>query len=379
MTTAVLDKLRAQRDEARDLAVAMAEGEDFDPANEDFAELQSRAESLDARVETLVAALEKRESARKLDARVIGAVESRSGGSGESETRPASFGEQFVRSEQFSEYPGRGHMARVDLGAGFLETRAPLLTSGFDLPATRRDVPWTPVRTPIQDAITIVPVTTNSVDVVTYALTNAAAAVAEGQAKPESGLAETVTNVGLDTIAHWLQMSRQLMEDSGAVSSRVDNALRRGVLLKLESEAAAAVAGGTYGSVVNADLLTAIRMAMGELEDTGYNPTDVYLNPADYAALDVAIADVRADGRSPDVQQTYWGLNVISSSAITAGTSLVADSRVAFEAYRRTGVSVYITDSHASTFVSNIFTLLGEARQTTVVVDPNAVRETAAA
>ena len=106
-------------------------------------------------------------------------------------------------------------------------------------------------------------------------------------------------------------------------------------------------------------------------------PTAVLLNPADYAALDIAVFNANATG--PTVGQTFWGLDVISSSAKAAGGAIVGDFRSAIHHYYRSAISLYITDSHADTFLSNVFTLLAERRSKTVVVRPQALVETKAA
>lgn len=370
-----LDRLVAERDEARDAAIAMAEADDFDPKNPDFLDLQSRAEALDLRIDALATALEARANARTVGSQVSRGVQRRSASSDDA---IESFGEQFVGSEQFRNYPSRGTMQALQL-EGFLETRAALGTGDFQTMAgpTTRFKDDRPVRTPALDSVTRIPVTTNSIDVVQIVMTeNNADVVAEGTAKPESTFVEVVTPFVLDTIAHWTQMTRQLIEDSGAVRAAVERKLRRGVLLKANAEAAAAIAGGTYSTVVNADLMAAIRLAVGELQDAGLSPDTVYLNPADWAALDIAS---QGDGSSGTLRSQYWNLDVVPLSAQAAGSALVADAGEAFENYYRSGVSTYITDSHASTFTSNIFTLLAEGRGKTVVADASAVRETAAA
>jgi hypothetical protein len=43
--------------------------------------------------------------------------------------------------------------------------------------------------------------------------------------------------------------------------------------------------------------------------------------------------------------------------------------------YTRSAVALYITDSHADTFLSNVFTLLAERRSKTVLVRPLALCE----
>lgn len=377
MPTNTLDRLRSERDEARDLAIAMAEGDDFDPRNKDFTELQNRAEALDGRVDTLTKAMEARESAKRLDARIVGSVETR-----QAATTEVSFGEMFTRSEQFQHYPGRGIMSAVELP--LLETRAPLTIATFpgSIQPVIRTRPDRPLRTPVTDAITVIPVSQNGIEVVqilmTGAPTGAAAKVAEGSAKPETVFTETVTPISLDTVAHWSQLTRQLIEDAPAVRATVERKLVSGITAKLESEAATVISAGTYPAAVNTDLLTAVRIGIGSLQDSGYNPDALFLNPADWASLDVSVQGKRTDGATGVLQQTYWGLTVVPLSALAAGKAIVADGSQAFEVYRRSGVNTYITDSHASSFISNVFTILAEARQKTVISDANAVRKTSA-
>ena len=57
----------------------------------------------------------------------------------------------------------------------------------------------------------------------------------------------------------------------------------------------------------------------------------------------------------------------------------MGDFRSAVQHYFRSQISLYITDSHADTFLSNVFTLLAEQRSKTVVVRPAALVEAASA
>jgi HK97 family phage major capsid protein len=200
-----------------------------------------------------------------------------------------------------------------------------------------------------------------------------AGVVAEGEAKPEATLTATVTPYSLETIAHWVQATRQLLEDSAAVRSFIESSLRRGVLDKIEATIAAAIGAATLPTATGADLISAIRVGVADVEDAGYTPNAIVLNPQDYAALDIAVMGGTLLG--PTVRPSYWGLPVVASSAQTAGTALVGDFTAGVQLLQRTGVSLYISDSHASTFTSNIFTLLAEARVKAIVGQPSAVVE----
>jgi hypothetical protein len=63
MATAVLDRLREERDEVRDAAIALAEADNFNPESESFRELERRSADLDGQIEHLAGLLQARQAA----------------------------------------------------------------------------------------------------------------------------------------------------------------------------------------------------------------------------------------------------------------------------------------------------------------------------
>lgn len=375
MTTAVIRKFQTERDEVIAQAEAIMERDDFDPKDEAYMALKERAEYLNTTLGSLQEFGQQKAAADALDAALAQGhqptLESRSGVNSEL-TSP---GEFFVRSAEWQQHAAGGFLGRSRPVAvdGMLKTRAAHTTSDFWMIDTVRERPEPAARTPILDSLSIIPVTTNQVDVVTYQWQFGADVVAEGAPKPESTLAQAVTSYTLDTIAHYVDVSRQLLADSAAVARKVDEGLRRGVLKKLESEAAGAVSGGTYANVTSTgEMLAGVREAVGNLQDLGYSPDTLYLAPADWAALDVAVQGQQTQGATGVLQRSYWGLTVVPLAGLA--TPIVADAREAFESYRRSAVQVFTTDSDGSKFLSNIITLLGEARQKTIVVNAEAAQ-----
>jgi len=102
-------------------------------------------------------------------------------------------------------------------------------------------------------------------------------------------------------------------------------------------------------------------------------PSAVILNPADWAELDIEVFTNNHSG--PVVGQRFWGLTPIAANSQPVGTATVGDMSAGVQRYARTGVNLYITDSHAETFLSNVFTLLAEARARTIVTRPQALVE----
>lgn len=387
---AVLDDLMSERDEARNAAIALAEAEDFEPTNPTFMDLQQRAEQLDARIDAMVTVYDRRDAAQQLDGRLARATQQRQQTSDNATRqleRPNSWGAAFIRSEEWTSYRGRGQSAQFELELdGGVQTRAlptgiaELVAAGLKPQTYTADLTQPPAPTPLLDNITQIQVSGNAIEYVSWRKTaGGAAIVAEKAIKPSAEWAPTVTPSTLDNVAVYTQLTRQLIEDYAAVRSMIDGELRRDVAREVEENAVAALnaAAPQIPDVEGADLLSAIRIGMGTVQAAGYTPSAVLLNPADWAELDVAIMGGTLGG--PNTNQTFWGLRPIPSITQPVGGALVGDFRSAVHHYYRSAIALYVTDSHADTFLYNVFTLLAEQRSKTAVVRPQALADCSAA
>ena len=378
----VLEQLRAERDKARDAAIALAESEEFDPKADAYVALESRALQLDTQLEKLVTLYGQQESADALFGRVSRTTQIAE--ARENLASPMSWGETFTRSDVWTTYPGRGTSSRLQLDSD-PQTRAlptglaDLIAAGWKGGTTQVDATPPPTPTPLLDAMPNVTVSSNSIEVVTFVkIAGGADIVPEKGAKPSAEWAPTVVPGTLDTIAVYTQLTRQMVEDAAAVRSLIDSGLRREVLLKEELEAAAALVAAVLPTATGETLLAAIRVGIAEVQGAGYNPSAALINPMDWADLDIHMLEHSNVGTQV-TYQTYWGLRLISSPAQPVGTVTVGDFNSGVQHYVRSGVSLYITDSHADTFLSNVFTLLAERRTKTVVTRPAALCEVTAA
>lgn len=380
MNNAVLDKIRTERDQARSAALAMAEAEDFNTDDPTFVDLQARAESLDKRAGTLATLMEQQAAADAFDGRISRAVPRQ-----QAPGLPSGPGELFTRSEAFTGYPFRGTSGRFYVDDEQINTRAlptgvaDLIAAGLKGSPYRVDTTPPVAPTPLLDSVSTVTVGGNAIEFVAWAKkTGGAAKVAEKAAKPPAEFGPTVTSATLDTIAVYTQLTRQLMEDEPAARSIIDNLLRQDIVKAEEDDAAAvlAAASATIPDASAATLTGAIRVGMATVQAAGFTPNAVLLNPADWADMDIAMMQGTLGGAT--VTRTFWGLTPIPSVAQTAGTAVVGDFRAAVTHYVRSAVALYITDSHADTFLSNVFTLLAERRAKTVLVRPQALCEASA-
>ena len=293
------------------------------------------------------------------------------------EKSTASFGRQFVESSEYRGYAGVGTSARF-VADGYLETRALIKTDTFLGTPTVQEVPGVNLvhAAPLTSLIPKINVSSGSVKYpVRSGAAPLAAIVAEGAQKPEATIVVSWEEEAIPTIAHWVQVSRQFKDDEPAIMSYIEGELRWGVIDKIETEVATALNGVGTTPVTATSLIEAIRVGMGTVQAAGGTPSLLLANPADAAALDMAIFNTGGVGALYGAN--VWGLRVVTANAITAGTPLVLDPRAAV-IYQRSGVDLFMTDSDitgagataASGFRANILTLLAEARALPTVQQP---------
>jgi HK97 family phage major capsid protein len=383
-----LRQLTAERDSLTATATALAEtaaGEGRDLTETEAASLasmQSRCAQIDTQLATYGEQVDSQRAYAALRERLTATTDEPPRGPGAAlatrspEPPPTSWGELFVASASFRDYSGRGSSGEVEL-PGLFE-RAPIMSSTFpgDLPPYYfAPTPWKQT-TPLLDALGRV--STNSNAITWYTWPGAypvAPVVPEGQTKSEADFTPTPHTAALETYAHYKPLSRQALEDIPQIQSIVEGALRGGILASLEAAAAAALAAATppggIDTVTDADLMTGIRIGIGNVQQSGYaNPNAVLLNPADFAAIDVAVMGQTSNG--PVRTGSIWGVPAIAVGALPVGTAYVGDFKTCVTMFARNTVTSYMTDSHADYFVKNLLVILAEQRALVAVTEPKA-------
>lgn len=219
-------------------------------------------------------------------------------------------------------------------------------------------------------------------------LADKAVEVAEGSAKPQAGPTLAVVDEPIRTIAAWANITRQVAADSPQVRSYLDNRLRYSV--KRRADAQVINGNGTAPNIsglldrtgINTytapaagteEAYVSIRRAITTMEQDEAVPEIIVINPSDAEKFD--LANHAADGLHavPNVAgpgaRTAWGLTQVRSTAVAPLTAVLIDP-MAVAVLDRQQVTAYMTDSHASNFVSNILTLLLEARLGLAVFEP---------
>jgi HK97 family phage major capsid protein len=206
-----------------------------------------------------------------------------------------------------------------------------------------------PMRTmTIRDLIAPGQTSSNSIEfAIQTTRTNNAAVVAEGALKPSSNYVWDLRAFPVRTIAHLVKASRQILDDAPALQSTIDAEMRYGLEFAEEAEMLYGDGTGAHllGIVPQATAYSApftepvgvtaidrVRLAMLQSVQALLPVTGIVFNPLDWAKVET-LKD--AQGRylvgDPQgvIQPRLWGLPVVASLALTAGTFLTGSFRYA--------------------------------------------------
>ncbi len=267
--------------------------------------------------------------------------------------------------------------AVIDLPPGYFRAQ---ITSGGGLPLPET-IPG--IVAPAQRRFTIrslipsVPTTAGSMQYLReVAFTNAAASVSETIAKPESDITFELKVAVVSTLAHWIRVSTQCLDDWPQLQLHIDGRLRYGLayveeeqLLKgsgtgnnLQGLMTVATAFSGSGSGTRADIL---RRAVTQLAVSDLSATGIVLHPSDWETIellkDSTLQYIWANPRQL-AGPSLWGLPVVSTNAQTAGSFLVADFPQAALILDREQARVDISTEDGDNFVTNRATIRAEER-----------------
>ena len=294
-------------------------------------------------------------------------------------------GADFIKSSAFTDVvSGQRERARYEVKNTVLSdttttfpTQRPGVIPGNFLPVT------------IRSRIPTVTVTGNAVNALREASnTNNAAEVAQGASKPESAVTFEQYNVPIQTVAHWIKVSNQLLADAPAIASYIDTRLRDGLAQRIERQLL--LGDGTtpnlsgltdsgnftaFTPVTGANLADSINKAKYALWATGNVADTAIVNPADWAAMEIAKTSAgeylygtpgTAAGTTP------FGVQIVLSNHMPAGYFLIGNLMGATNIFQRQGVTVemgYINED----FTNNLVTIRAEERLGLAVDRPAAI------
>jgi HK97 family phage major capsid protein len=207
--------------------------------------------------------------------------------------------------------------------------------------------------------------------------------VAEGAAKPEATLTFQPDSVNVETIATWVQASRQAVDDDSSATQWLSARLTRAIRASLGEQCVTgdgtspnlrgllATPGiQTITGAAGEDLATVARRAMTKLQLFGFVPNLLVVNPADAEAADLTTGV--PDGAWRDDTPLHLPERIVDPW-LAVGKFVIGDFAAANIALRlRQQATLIMSDSHVDNFIKNIIVLLAEMRAALAVYSPAA-------
>lgn len=302
------------------------------------------------------------------------------------EVEKRTIGQQFAASDQVKamQKDNANSRARVEVKNTLLSTSSTALAQQVQDIRPGASVPLT-----VYASLPHAPASSNSVEGLRESgFTNSAAEVSEGATKAESDLTFAAWDFPVRTIAHWIKVSKNLLSDNGAMAAYIDNRLSYGVMERVDKQLI--IGNGTspnlsgildsgnytvYTPTSDDNLIDAIGRAKWQLWAAGWIPNAVYVNPADWGAMELAKG---TDGHylygipGLTIGRNPFDVQVIPSPFVPAGQFAIGAFNRAVTVWDREGVVVeagYVDDD----FIKNLVTLRAEMRMALEITIPSAI------
>lgn len=306
-----------------------------------------------------------------------------------------SIGDLFIESEGFKAVAG-GARSSGKINIGNIKTAI--------VNATGQNQPLVPDhrvpgivgpglrRLTIRDLIPSLPVASNLVQYTKEnVFTNAAAPQTGGSpnsgenvAKAESALTFTLANAPVQTLAHWIPASRQILDDAPALSAYINARLLFG--LKLQEETQLLSGDGTgnnlSGLIANSTafdtsvvqpstdtFIDVIRRAMTQVQLSFFEPSGIILHPRDWETIQLQKTTGTAlngtyifSNPHAVTDNTLWGLPVVPTVAMPISQFMVGAFNLAAGIWDRNDATIEVSREHSDFFIRNMVAILCEER-----------------
>lgn len=304
-----------------------------------------------------------------------------------------SWGVQVATSEDFRNYLAAGAKGRVRIE---LKTVLPMTGQASEGALVRPDrqpdvtlLPRRPLR--VKELLRPGKTESNVIQVMRQTTrTLSAATVLEGALKPQSDLGFELVNYPVQTIAHWVQASKQVLADAPVLQATIESELTYGLELVEDQQLLNGDGAGTnlLGLIPQATLfdttlrqtndtrIDTVRRALLQSRLALFPATGVILNPQDWADIET-VKDTQgryifgdpATGRPA----AMWNRPVVETEAIPPGFFLVGAFGIAAQVFDREEDAIFISTEDRDNFVRNLVTVLAEERLALAVRQPKAL------
>ncbi len=292
-------------------------------------------------------------------------------------------GGEFIASDEFKGFMaagGRGNSPSVEIK----DITGSAASAGALIPEYRdQTVYMNPNRAiRIRDLVNTMPAMGDAVVVTRELLFTNSAAPQAGQLvdKAKSDLTYENVTYTVETMAHYVIESRQVLSDAPRLQALVNARLPYGLDLLSDEQLLNGDGTGnnllgllvdpaipTVGFTGGATALNHIRSAITTCQTNEYyNVNGIVLNPQDWETIETATGTdehylMFSTPQAGSAQQ-LWGMPVIVTNAMPVGEFLLGDWSQGANLYQREGVTVRTSESHADMFIKNGVAVLAEER-----------------
>ncbi len=208
----------------------------------------------------------------------------------------------------------------------------------------------------------------------------------EGDLKGETSFEFQLKDATVVTIAHFTRASKQILDDSADLTNYLDRRLLYFLALKEETELLTGDGkltgilqpgehvpfdpAGLPATATHIDILAA---AQTQLRITDNEPNGIAIHPADWNVIRTLKGDDAhyiAGYPAADTPNQLWGLPVVVTPSIPAGTFLTGDFQRGAVIWDRQPPTIEISRNVNDDFVRNMVTILAEIRIAMAVVRP---------
>jgi HK97 family phage major capsid protein len=315
--------------------------------------------------------------------------------------KPDTWGSQFIGCDTFKATQSAIASGRQFGSIGF-EVKNTVVTSDTTVAPDRKPYvvsgAFLPMR--IEELLSSLPTSSNAIEYTREnVFTNSAAEATEGNALVESSLTFALDNIPVQSVGHFIKISRQLAADNAALAAYINTRMRYGVDLKVEYQlyagtgvapqlsglnksgnytahgyTAAALTGAGLSATNRFDLIGKV---IGDCYAAGFPANGILLNPSDWWIMRLT---KDTTGRyllgDPGVNQMpmLFGLPVAPSVAVTADTFQLGAYNMAATVHNREGVVVELSDSDTDNFQKQLVTVRATRRLALAVERPASIR-----
>jgi HK97 family phage major capsid protein len=214
---------------------------------------------------------------------------------------------------------------------------------------------------------------------------NAGIQAKEGDVKAATAMPTAIQTANVVTIAHFLKTSTQILADGPALASQLNTLLQYGCMQKLENFVVNSTGTGTKGLLAAGTAFTAtatdaadiVGEAAASLSASGYVPSAIVMNSADWFAIQSARGETEGayliGSPAAPIAPSLWNVPVVTSSAVPVGTAIVMDANAGCALLQRQEVTVETSLQDGDNFQRNMATVRAELRAGVMVQSPLAV------